>query len=118
MPALRKSLALAASDGAMVAQPQRFTARQRMASGGTPIGNPSDHMTLSERAAWAGFVAEMPGLLEAHRARLEVGCRLRAQLIDGARLGSAELSLLYRIGKELAESAADTNLDEDESDGL
>ena len=118
MPAARKSLHIAAIDGSAVKHRDRYAARQQLASASRPLGDPSRHMTITERSCWFMYLQEIDGLVEAHRSRMEVVRRLRSRLIEGAAMQSSELSLLFRTSRELAESAADTPPREDGDDGL
>lgn len=80
----RTPLAVAKATGATKINPARYEGRERSGDW-NPLGNPSAHLNLSEKAAWESFRVELPHLVEADRALLEVACKLRAQLahIDG-----------------------------------
>jgi hypothetical protein len=115
MPAARKDLHLATSDGSMLRDPRRYSARARVAES-PPLGAPSDGLDFVQAHMWQAFVAEFPGLREAHRCRLEIAVRLRASMTAGL-AKSADLALLNRVVRQLAEDAADAGGGDPDDDG-
>ena len=101
----RLPTAVARATGANIKNPARFAGRNDPAS--PLIGQPSRWMRPCEKRAWKLFVAELPWLVEADRAMLELACGLRGPMFLAKGISISSIQVYSAILSKLGASPVD-----------
>jgi hypothetical protein len=102
----RQPTAKARITGAAAKNPQRHRNRNNPAA--SPLGDPSPFLDQDQKEAWHKFLAEIPWLVAADRAMLEVASILRARFqAEGGYLGVNHIQVYSAILSKLGATPAD-----------